>query len=336
MGSIFIPPPIGSTVLTGGLSSLGNPFGFAFSQVPVQPPALPAWWFVRRRFGLLLDELKITQAQREDGETKRAGVTACLNRAYYGHSSDTANGILIGSWGKWTRVRPPPDVDLLFLLPNDVYWRFERRAGNRQSQLLQEVKGVLAATYPRTDLRGDGQVVVVPFDSTAVEIAPGFRCQDGSIIACDSNGGGRYPASSAEAEIAALADSDARWNGNTRALVRMTKAWKREKNVPLKSFWIERLAIEFLAAWRYSQEDVFYYDWMVRDFLAHMIARANGCLVMPGIGEVIWLGDDWLSRAVTAHCHAVIACEREMANHETSAGAEWQEIFGDVAPLLVS
>jgi hypothetical protein len=171
------------------------------------------WIYVRARFNRLLANLTITAAQSEDGETKEAGVRACLNRHYWGLSSETNNSLLIGSWGKKTRRRPSRDIDILFLLPPSVYRQFEQRTGNRQSQLLQEVKDVLARTYSQTSIRGDGQVVVVPFNTIMVEVSPGFRCQDGSVIICDTNDGGRYKTSTSEAEASDLAASDARWNG---------------------------------------------------------------------------------------------------------------------------
>jgi len=294
------------------------------------------WFFVTRRFTRLLAELTITDWQREDGQTKQAGVRLCLNRYYWGVGSETANSMLIGSWGKNTRLRPPRDVDILFLLPATVHARFQERDGNRQSQLLQEVKEVLAQTYTQTTMRGDGQVVLIPFNSTPVEVAPGFRCRDGSIIVCDTNNGGSYITSTAEAEASDLSASDALWNGNTRALARMEKQWQREHNVPLKSFQIERLAVHFLQSWSYSHQNVFYYDWMMRDFFAYLIRLANGRLTMPGTGEIVPLGDDWKARAERAYSHAVEACNHERDNHEALAGQKWQTIFGTAVPEFVS
>ena len=56
--------------------------------------------------------------------------------------------------GKDTDIRPPRDVDVLFELPLSVYQRLQSVTGNRQSQLLQEVKSVLPREYPTTALRG--------------------------------------------------------------------------------------------------------------------------------------------------------------------------------------
>jgi hypothetical protein len=296
----------------------------------------PHWRYVRRRFNAFLANLAITPAQREDGETKQAGVRACLNRRYWGISSETANSLLIGSWGKGTQVRPPRDVDILFLLPSDVYHRFQQRDGNRQSKLLQEVKDVLAATFSQTTMRGDGQVIVIPFSSTPIELSPGFRCGDGSIIVCDTNEGGRYTTSTAEFEERELSASDARWNGNSRGLARMLKHWQREHNAPLESFIIERLAVHFLATWAFSHQDVFYYDWMIRDFFAWLLNYVNGSLTMPATSEVIPLGNDWQFRAERAHKNAVRACENEYGNYGALAGEDWQRIFGTNVPILVS
>jgi hypothetical protein len=294
------------------------------------------WFYVIRRFGLLLENLRITAVQAEDGHTKQAGVRACLNRNYWGNASETANSLLIGSWGKLTRVRPSRDVDILFLLPPQVYHQYQARIGNRQSQLLQEVKAVLSQTYGETTMRGDGQVVVVPFKTIPIEIAPGFRCQDGSIIICDANDGGRYITSTAEAEAADLTAADMAFNGNARALVRMMKQWQRERNVPLKSFQLERLAIEFLRGWSNSMQSLFWYDWMVRDFFAYLIARANGAIIMPGTGEIVALGNDWLTRAQTSYNDAIQACIHEEANRNILAGEAWQKIFGTPVPLQVA
>jgi hypothetical protein len=220
-------------------------------------PPVWQWVHVRGRFSAFINNLAITPAQRDDGEKKQAGVCASLNRHFYGISSETANSRLIGSWGKATRVRPSRDVDILFLLPDDVFWRYQARTGNRQSDLLQELKNALLVTYPQTALRADGQVVVIPFNQTPVEVSPGFLCTDGNVLVCDTNDGGRYTLSSAAAEAASLSASDTYCIGNTRALARMMKQWQRENNVPLKSFQLERLAVELLSNWENNQRDHF-------------------------------------------------------------------------------
>jgi hypothetical protein len=343
LGSVseLFPPPLPANGLAG-LGAASELFGLgvpSLGQTLLTAPALPvhAWQFVRRRFDRILDNIAISTVQREDGERKQAGVRSCLNRHYWGTPSDTANSMLIGSWGKDTRGHPSRDIDILFLLPPEVYHRFQDRDGNRQSQLLQEVKNVLVETYSQTTMRGDGQVVSIPFNTIPIEVAIGFRFSDQSIRICDTNDRGNYRISTAEAELADLNVWDASCNGNARPLVRMLKRWQGECNVPLKSFQLERLAIEFLQRWPYSLYDRFWYDWMMRDFFAYLISRANGSLVMPGTGEIVPLGSEWLSRAQTAYRNGVSACENERDNYEALAGQDWQNILGGwAAPILVS
>ena len=108
----FVPPM--NNLLLGEPST-----GTLLSSLLIQQPATYRWYFVRRRFSRFLENLKITADQAEDGAAKQKGVVASLNQAYWGHRDETTNRIFIGSWGKATRVRPPRDVDILFILPND-------------------------------------------------------------------------------------------------------------------------------------------------------------------------------------------------------------------------
>ncbi len=185
------------TLLTGGLMPT------LAQQAQPQIPVLQ-WIYVRQRFRTFLENLQITAAQVEDGETKHKGVVSCLNRKYFGNAHETDNRLLIGSWGKRTRVRPPRDIDILFILPVSVYWRFDERAGNKQSQLLQEIRDVIRVTYPATDISGDGQVVVIPFNTYSVEVAPAFHRQGGGFLICDTTNDGRYKHVDPVAELAVL------------------------------------------------------------------------------------------------------------------------------------
>lgn len=45
--------------------------------------------------------------------------------------------------------------------------------------------------------------------------------------------------------------------------------------MPIKSFYLELLAIEFLDQCAWRNEDYFYYDWISRDFFMWMITNAN-------------------------------------------------------------
>ena len=293
------------------------------------------WKFVRPRFLNLLANLQITADQAQDGQAKHQGVVASLNAAYYGTAGDgVSNRLLIGSWGKQTRVRPPRDVDLHFLLPPEVFTRFEQRSGNKQSQLLQELREFLRATYPQTNIRGDGQVVIVPFNTYQIEVAPAFRLTSGAQFICDTNNGGTWRTVDPDSEIASLVAADAVVNGNVRKLGRIFKQWQRACDVPLKSFQIERLLIDYLQVVYHGKMGEFWFDWLIRDCLAYFISRANTGFLMPGsANEWVQLGDAWKSKAETAHARAVTACDYERDNYGILAGIEWQKLFGTMIQL---
>ncbi len=306
----------------------------SFASALANTPLPWQWYYFRARFRALHHNLGLTPNQVEDGETSYRGVTACLNAHYYGHSDEWANAQLGGSWRKHLRVRPPRDIDLLFVLPFSVFQRFENYIALRQSSLLQEVKGALEKKYSRTTMRGDGQVVVVPFDHVTVEVVPAFLLNNARLLICDTKNGGRYKETDIAAEVGALDWADAAYNGCARFLIRMMKQWQRHCNVPIQSFMLERLVLEFLSVADALHIDHQWLDWLARDFWGYIQSRANGYVTMPGTGKTVALGDAWLSRAITARARAVRACDYERDNEDISAGSEWQQIFGTMIPMM--
>lgn len=290
---------------------------------------------VAARFNTFLTNLKLTDDQVTKGAERREAVVKALNLNYYLSSSGTANSLYVGSWAKHTRIRPPRDVDVLFKLPQSVYDRFQLRTGNKQSQLLQEVKNVIAKTYPNTAVRGDGPVVVVPFTVYNVELIPAFALSSGQYNVCMTDNGGRYKAADYAAEATAITNSDTNSSGNTRALARMMKRWQGYCSVPLKSFHIELVAIDFVAQWAYKGQTTSFYDWMVRDFLEFLVGKSDTYVLGPGTYELMWLGSAWKSKAESALARARKACQYEAASSRADAGDEWQKIFGTDIPKYV-
>jgi Second Messenger Oligonucleotide or Dinucleotide Synthetase domain len=152
--------------------------------------------------------------------------------------------------------------------------RAGQTAGNKQSALVNEVKEVLRITYPQTDMRGDGQVVAVGFNTITVEVVPVFPLRNGQFIMPDTNSGGRWKAVDPAAEVQRVEQVDAACASNLRALIKMLKVWNRERNVRLKSFVLELLASEFLTICPWRLCGYFYYDWIIRDFFIFLNSKA--------------------------------------------------------------
>src|SRR5262249_50393220 len=261
------------------------------------------------------NELALTLPQRTDGLTKSGGVIGSLNRHYWNSDSRTDHTFFIGSWGKNTATRPPRDVDLYFVLPTEVYYRFERHISNKQSALLQEVKGVVGETYADKDMRGDGQIVLVNFGRYNVEVVPAFPLNNGGYWICDTNNGGRYKETHPSVEANNIEAVDQATNRNLRPLIRVLKAWQGYCSVPIKSFQLELVAAEFLAQCPWRIYDYFWFDWITRDFFAYLYWKANKWISVPGTSESIYLGDDWKSRAESAYWRGVKTCEYERDNY---------------------
>lgn len=289
---------------------------------------------VAKRFNVFLANIRVTEEQENNGRHCRGQVVAVLNRHYWGLSNQTTNSRLVGSWGKRTKVRPPRDVDVLFTLPYETYERFSKRTGNIQSQLLQEVKQVLGKTFNSTALKGDGPVVKVPFAKYNIELIPAFLLKNGRYFISMTDGNGHYEVAGYDEEAELIRSSNEQTSGNTRDLIRMAKRWQAHCSVPIKSFWIELLAVDFLKTWSNSGQTALYYDYMVRDFFEFMCGRRNTYVYAPGTGESMFLGERWFSRAQTAFNRAKIACDNE-SFYPVTAGQEWQKIFGTDIPVHI-
>jgi len=285
------------------------------------------------RFGNFLANLELTDAQRQDGQTKHWGVRQVLNEEYYDSTSETANSFLVGSWGKGTVVRPPRDIDVLFVLPHKVYQRYEQRYGNKQSALLQEVKAKLSKHYTYTEMSGDGQVVVIPFASYGVEVVPAFKLTNGKYWICDTHDGGSYKVTDPVAEKAVIEESDKASQGNTRDLVRMLKCWQGVCNVPMNSFRLERMGTAFMDQWTHRGCAQSSYPYMVNHFFAWLTKYVNGNVTVPGTSEKHHLGDAWSTKAESAFNRSSKACNYDTAGDHYNAGQEWQKIFGTDCPM---
>lgn len=290
---------------------------------------------VSDRFDKFLSNIELTYLQVSDAQTKYNGVCEKLHKIYYSSTYNGSTKLLVGSYGKNTAIAPPSDIDVFFIMPTSEYHRYNARSGNKQSQLLQDIKNVLYEKYPSTDMRGDGQVVMVNFISYAVEVVPAFLLDNGDYYIPDTNSGGSWKRVSPKSEMDEITNSNKRSNGNTVRLIKMIKAWKYYCDVPIKSLMIELRAVNFLTNWEYYDKSSVYYDWMIRDFFKEMLKYVNGNCQIPGIDEKISYGDLWKSKAESALARAEKACNFESDKNYIDATDEWKKIFGDRFEYLI-
>lgn len=275
-----------------------------------------------------------------DDESKERGIgrivdcASALTAKYYPDARTSDKITLIGSLAKNTSVRPLADADVLFRMPAGTWSRFDDYAGNGQSALLQEVRETLRSRYPRTDIRGDGPVVVVDFsDQPAVELVPGVLVSDGSTILYAeawvpvTRGGGDWEKADYGAELRALDAADGPAKGQLRRLLRYMKIWRRHRNAWIKSIVLELMAIDFMKTWDKSQTSFTYDDWLVRDFLRYMVNNFTTTYYLPGSGKAIDTGVGWYTEALDSGKDAASACGSEAS--EWLYVYHWRKVFGD-------
>lgn len=140
-------------------------------------------------------------------------ITSAINREFWNNESDVANSLYVGSYGRNTAISTS-DIDILIILPNTEFDRFNNLKGNAQSRLLQVVKRAISKTYPNSDIRADGQIVKISFsDGVIFEVLPAFKRFDGMYVYPDSNMGGNWVSTNPKAEQERIKEKNKSTNG---------------------------------------------------------------------------------------------------------------------------
>lgn len=261
-------------------------------------------------------------------------ITKRINLDYRDNSSETANSLYVGSYGRGTEIHIS-DIDILVILPYATYQKFNNYKGNGQSALLQEVKTVLKKTYSSSFAKADGQVIGINFnDGINFEIVPAFVNKDKSYTHPDSNAGGSWKTTDPKKEIDAMNTLNNLTNKNLKRLCRMARAWKDNCNVPISGVLIDTLAYKFLLDWKYNKESYIYYDWMSRDFFKYLmnISETTSYWYAPGSNRFVYKNGDFQPKAKKAYNKSLEAIEYATKEMPYSMKKSWREIYGNKFP----
>lgn len=199
---------------------------------------------------------------KEDMDTKFKSITKRLNKKYYESSSETDHAEMVGSIGRQTAIKTVSDLDMLFVLPQSVFDRFNSYESNGQSALLQEVKEEIKKRYPKTIVRGDGQVVVVTFTNFEIEICPAFlNSNDGSYTYPDSNQGGSWKRTDPLVEIGESKYMISETDSHFKYVCQMIRAWKNNIGFKMGGLLIDSLVHKFF------QKNTKYFSATFDDYL---------------------------------------------------------------------
>lgn len=201
---------------------------------------------VAQSFEEFIKQLEIDNLDDIHKRFKR--ITKRLNEAYWDSDSDQEHGYIVGSLGRQTAIKGISDMDMLFVLPKEIKQQYDQHEGNGQSKLLQAVKAEIKKTYPKTIVRGDGQVVVVSFESInyTIEVCPAFYRSDGAFDYPDSNNGGSWKKTDPLPEIDESLKTTEETNNNYRYLCNIIRAWKNHIGFKFGGLLIDTLVYQFL------------------------------------------------------------------------------------------
>ena len=81
----------------------------------------------------------IDKSTRKEISDRYKVVTKAVNTEFYDSSSDTMHSLYVGSYGRGTAI-DTSDLDIMVILPEDEYKRYDQYGNNGQSRLLQSVR----------------------------------------------------------------------------------------------------------------------------------------------------------------------------------------------------
>ncbi|MBA1435195.1 SMODS domain-containing nucleotidyltransferase, partial [Bombilactobacillus bombi] len=190
---------------------------------------------------------QITPSDKElkDIEIKIKRIVKKLNQTYYEIDSDSDHLYTVGSVGRDTAISNISDYDIIFDLPHETFLKFNSYNNNGQSYLLQEVKKVIKETYPSTDIKGDGQVIVVQFTDYKIEVVPGFKESDDRFKYPDSNDGGHWKYTDPIPEKNASLKQIKATNNNYKRFANILRSWKNNVGFKFKGLLIDTLVYNY-------------------------------------------------------------------------------------------
>lgn len=273
---------------------------------------------IENLFSDFIDNLSLTDAQRNDAKTKYTGVIDCLAKHFYNRDSNSNDQFLFGSYKTKTNIRPiddGSDVDVLFKIDEDIYEKYE----DNPSSLLQEVRKALKDKYATTEeIHAWGKVVLVKFcdGHHNVEVLPALENDDDTFKIPNTEDGGYWEESfDPREQINSFDNSNSDTDGMTRELTKMLKNWVRNtSSLNYKSYLLVEDVISFLDDFYPNGKGSEKYDTIVRDFFIYKKNRLSS-------------NDEKYSYFETAISRANKAVQYEKEGKHIEASEEWRKVF---------
>lgn len=245
---------------------------------------------------------RINADKRSLISSRYKSITKAVNKEFRNIDSETMYSLYVGSYGRGTAV-DSSDIDMLVVLPKAVYEQHDELKGNGQSRLLQAVKKAVMEKYPRSDIRADGQVVVIKFsDGMIFEVLPAFEhfgiggIWDGTYDYPDSNKGGKWRSTNPRAEQKAMKERNEESNG---LLFDTCKHMREIRDSHFGSYHLPGIVIDsyayhYIDGWHWLRDGETKSDKPIGTYEKHLY---NSCpeskflLAAPGSNEIVDTSD---------------------------------------------
>lgn len=266
-------------------------------------------------------------------KTTSGEIAKKLNNYYYGLQGEiNENMYIVGSVGRNTAIDHSSDLDLLFDLPNSVYKKFDAYTSNGQSALLQEVKGVLAERYPKTTMRGDGQVVVIEFANYTVELVPGFKQSDDRFKYPDTHDGGSWKYTDPLSEQAECQVCNANSNGIYYDFCHLIRKWKNNIGFEFGGLLVDTLVYNhFESTENYSNSSYSNYLTILQNLFEYLkgLNKAQTYWYAVGSNQQVNNSDDGI---FVDKAGAAFDLIKKAIEDKTDINTTLQDLFGSDFP----
>ncbi|MEX2442017.1 MAG: nucleotidyltransferase [Alkalispirochaeta sp.] len=267
------------------------------------------------------ENITLKPSQKEDARTKYNDVCKTVHNRYYDAKYDGSTKLLFGSYKVKTNIRPlskGQDVDVLIMLPGEVFDRFDAHTNNGQAALLNEIRGILKERFTTTEkIKAWGKVILVEFSDGHhnVELLPAFEQEDGRFLIPNAEDGGSWNAFDPRTEVEKFNTTNNSTDNALRRVVKFTKRWRNNTpSLSLASHTIQQSGILFFDA----PVDTSSSFEMIRDFLIQLKTEASV---------------DQVSHYETALTRLERASEYWDSGDKRSSTLELRKIFGEEFPV---
>jgi hypothetical protein len=283
---------------------------------------------VAEGFDTFLTRLCPLPGEHAKATSHKSSVERCLMNKF-----ECSSFFETGSFGNSTGVRHRSDTDYFAVIPS-------RRLSDNSATSLRVIKEGLQGTFWSTpDIIVNTPAVCIPFGtyrSEDMEITP--CCFNGLIRNFRSyhiaNGAGGWMVSSPDAHNKYVREQDIRLNYKLKPLIRLIKAWKYYKSVPIRSFYLELYVTRFA-----EKESSIVYAMDIDSVLSRLLKEGLPDIIDPmGISGLIEPCDtiakwsDAYSKLSTAVSRSNKAREAEGKGNIDNAFYYWDLLFDGKFP----